>query len=152
MLGGWWQLLLCPAHGLSPEKFHFWAELKSRSCREAVSVVGLLLAELQGWASPQNHFQLKRSGNGWTRPRIKTVLGCGCGESRAVPGMGGRGGVRQGCPQGWWHPKRCSVSLLLRGSPGCGCRAAGGSSAGEEGFFQALPVGGKHKGHRSGLS
>lgn len=40
--------LFCPAHGLSPEKFHFWAELKPRSCWEAVSVVGLLLAGPHG--------------------------------------------------------------------------------------------------------
>lgn len=111
MLGGGWQPLLCPvggpAHGLSPEKFHFWAELEPGSCREAVGVVGLLLAGLHGCSAcrrgsgplPKNHFQLKRSGNGWTRPKIKAVLGCSCGESRAVPGVRGSGGVRQGCPR-----------------------------------------------------
>lgn len=112
--GGGWQPPLClvggPAHGLSPGKCHFWAELEPRSCWEAVSVVGLLLAELHGCSTcrrgpgplPKNHFQLKRSGNGWTRPKVKAVLGCRSGESRAGPGVRGSSEVRQGCPQDWW--------------------------------------------------
>lgn len=62
MLGGGWQPLLCPmggsAHGLSPEKFRFWAELEPGSCREAVGASSgrasrLLHLQAWVWASPQ---------------------------------------------------------------------------------------------------
>ncbi|RLV82425.1 hypothetical protein DV515_00016661 [Chloebia gouldiae] len=101
--------LFCPAHGLSPEKFHFWAELKPRSCWEAVSVAWV-------WASPQNHFQLKCSGNGWTRPKMKAVLGCRCGGSRAQEGQAG---LSPGLVARWWSqdPKRCSGCSDDEGKP-----------------------------------
>lgn len=66
--------------------------------------------------------------------------------------MGGSGGGRQDCLQDWWEPGTQRDALGAEGKP-----LAVGAGLLEAvlvmwGFFQALPVGGKHKGHRSGPS
>lgn len=90
---------------------------------------GPLLLQAWGWASPQNHFQLKRSGNGWTRAKIKGLLGCRCGESRAVRGSRK---VRQGwCEAGGTRDPREMLWVLFGPSDARGkplAVAAGGSS------------------------
>lgn len=126
--GRGWQPPVCPvggpAHGLSPEKLHFWAECELRSvrlgCREAVGICGasgraswLLCLQVWVWvvrASPLKHFQLKS----------KQFWDVGMGNSpKAVPGVGGNGRVGQGCPQdcceadGARDPKRCFEHLVL---------------------------------------